>query len=77
MSEKFMIRMIIHVICVKRNHLIKSLLNDMNEKFMNEKVLEEWYLETCNLEWILNLPEFSKDDSSTGIGLLFVTYITM
>ena len=51
MSEKFMIKMIIHVICVKRNHLIKSLINDMNEKFINEKVLEKvpnvWGIYSC------------------------------
>ena len=39
MSEKFIIKMImVYVKCVMRNHLIKSVLNDMTEKFMIEMV---------------------------------------
>ena len=34
MDENFTIKIIIHVICVK-DHLIKSLLKDINEMFMN------------------------------------------
>ena len=34
MNEKFMIEMVKRVISVIRKYVIKSLLNDMNEKFM-------------------------------------------